>query len=47
MDGALGQDVDLQGSAPVQSHAPCVALGKPTNLLLQMRNSSSALLGVL
>lgn len=47
VDGALGHNVDLQGSALVQSHTPCVASGKPISLPLQMENNSLMLLGVL
>lgn len=47
VDGALGQDRDLQGAALVQPCAPWVSSGKPPNLLLQKRNSISVLPGVL
>ena len=47
VDGALGHNMDLQGSALVQSPTPCVALGKPISLPLQMEDSSLVLLGVL
>lgn len=47
MDSALGQDIDLHDSASVQSHTPCVALGKSVSLLMQLENSRLKPLGVL
>jgi len=47
VDGTLGYNVDLQGSASVQSHTCCVASGKPIILPQQLENSSLILLGVL